>query len=243
MGPLACFVIFAIQAEKEGRNSLDAGQTFSSLAIISLLTEPASSFLQSLPMVGMSTGCLDRIQKFLLSDSYVGRGEQPARSIEHPGDEGETIELPEYKQGPRDGLAVSLKNASVSPSSGSAPVLHGTTLEIKKESLTLIVGVVGSGKSTLLKAIIGELNCLSGSLETESVHKAYCAQAPWLPNATVRQIVCGYDNDVADDSEWYATVLAACAFDEDVRDLPNQDDTIIGSRGVTLSGGQKQRLV
>ena len=32
-------------------------------------------------------------------------------------------------------------------------------------------------------------------------------------------------------------------FDEDILQLPNQDDTIVGTRGVTLSGGQKQGLV
>lgn len=236
-------MIFAIQAKKEGGTPLDAGRTFSSLAIISLLTEPASSFLQSLPMVGMSTGCLNRIQRFLLSDSYVGKEQSPTRSIQHPGSEGELIELPEYKQGLGDDLAVSLKNASILPAPGSATILDDTNLGIKKESLTMVVGVVGSGKSTLLKAIIGELNCDSGSLKTESVHMAYCAQAPWLPNDTVRRIVCGYGDDVDNDTEWYNTVLAACALDQDVKNFPNQDDTIIGSRGVTLSGGQKQRLV
>lgn len=56
LGPLSCFIIFSIEASANGSGRLTAGQTFSSLAIISLLTGPASSFLQSLPQIGMGTG-------------------------------------------------------------------------------------------------------------------------------------------------------------------------------------------
>jgi len=56
LAPLSCFIIFSIEASVNGSGRLTAGQTFSSLAIISLLTGPASSFLQSLPQIGMGTG-------------------------------------------------------------------------------------------------------------------------------------------------------------------------------------------
>jgi ATP-binding cassette subfamily C (CFTR/MRP) protein 1 len=65
----------------------------------------------------------------------------------------------------------------------------------------------------------------------------------WLPNSTVRQIVRGYRDEQVEDEEWYQIVLHACAVDEDILLLPDRDDSVIGSRGVTLSGGQKQRLV
>jgi ABC-type bacteriocin/lantibiotic exporter with double-glycine peptidase domain len=105
----------------------------------------------------------------------------------------------------------------------------------------MLVGTVGSGKSTLLKSLLGELRFESGGISVATKNMAYCSQSPWLPNATVREIVCGIPGH--EDLEWYRTVLHACAFDQDVLALPNNDDTLIGSRGVTLSGGQKQRLV
>ncbi|KAH8589326.1 P-loop containing nucleoside triphosphate hydrolase protein [Bisporella sp. PMI_857] len=106
----------------------------------------------------------------------------------------------------------------------------------------MIVGIVGTGKSALLKAIIGELKCRVGKIECDSANIAYCAQTPWLPNLTVRQIVCGYQFELTEDKEWYDTVVHACAFGEDIQLLPDRDETMVGSRGVTLSGDQKQRL-
>ncbi|KAF4624451.1 hypothetical protein G7Y89_g13720 [Cudoniella acicularis] len=245
-GPLACFVIFAIQSSREGSNGLTASKTFSSLSIISLLTAPASSFLQSLPLIGMSTGCLNRIQKFLLSESITEARNPPARLSNNVGGaqvDGSSYELEDYQQKENmRGIAVSFRDASIPPSPGSSAVLHGISFQVQKETLTMIVGIVGSGKSTLLKAIIGELKCESGDIENSHENMAYCAQSPWLPNSTVRQIICGHQDNRVDDEAWYNIVLYACAFDEDVRLLPQHDDTIIGSRGVTLSGGQKQRL-
>ena len=107
----------------------------------------------------------------------------------------------------------------------------------------MVVGVVGSGKSTLLKALVGELPCDSGSISAQSQDSAYCSQTPWLQNASVRKIICGPTENAGIDEDWYKSVIHACALDQDILDLPEHHESLIGSRGVTLSGGQKQRLV
>jgi ABC-type bacteriocin/lantibiotic exporter with double-glycine peptidase domain len=107
----------------------------------------------------------------------------------------------------------------------------------------MIIGSVGSGKSSLLKAILGELSCDGGVIRVCSKSMAYCSQTPWLPNTGIREIVTGFPEEMDIDREWYDSVMHACAFDEDVSQMPNRDDTLVGSRGLTLSGGQKQRLV
>lgn len=45
------------------------------------------------------------------------------------------------------------------------------------------------------------------------------------------------------DEERYRAVIKACCLDQDISDLPDGDETQVGSSGVNLSGGQKQRLV
>ena len=44
------------------------------------------------------------------------------------------------------------------------------------------------------------------------------------------------------DQEWYDAVVSACSLDQDLVELPNNDLTIIGDKGVNLSGGQKARV-
>lgn len=233
-----------------GSDRLTAGETFSSLAIISLLTSPASDFLQSLPQIGMATGCLDRIQAFLLSDPrrddrmHMDSSKTASNTEEHiPKEQGNAIELKTLSSKVSTSPAIIVQELYVRPSEKSPIALHGLNFCVNRGSLAMIVGIVGSGKSTLLKSIIGELRCENGSISVSSKRVAYCSQSPWLPNATVRQIICGVPEASCEDPLWYKTVLHACAFDEDVEKLPNLDDTLIGSRGVTLSGGQKQRLV
>jgi hypothetical protein len=45
------------------------------------------------------------------------------------------------------------------------------------------------------------------------------------------------------DLRWYSSVIRSCALDEDLRQLPQGDQTQIGSKGIALSGGQSQRIV
>lgn len=244
MAPLACFIIFAIQASINGSGRLTAGQTFSSLAIISLLTGPASEFLQSLPQIGMGTGCMERIQAFLLSESRQDDREHPTTtnelSSEIANEPFELKPMPSVSTTSRV-AAITVRDLYARPSTNAPVILRGLTFQVEKGASVMLVGTIGVGKSTLLKSLLGELKFESGAVDITTSTMAYCSQTPWLPNATVREIVCGVSGN--EDPEWYRTVIHACAFDRDVLELPNHDDTLIGSRGVTLSGGQKQRLV
>jgi ABC-type bacteriocin/lantibiotic exporter with double-glycine peptidase domain len=190
----------------------------------------------------MGTGCMQRLQAFLLSESRqddrVVQDSTTEISSEHINDgvELRTMALPSSSS-----AAIIIRDLYARPSIDSPIVLHGLNFRVNRGSLVMLVGTVGAGKSTLLKSLLGELRFESGGISVATKNMGYCSQSPWLPNATVREIVCGIPGH--EDLEWYRTVLHACAFDHDVLELPNNDDTLIGSRGVTLSGGQKQRLV
>jgi len=123
----------------------------------------------------------------------------------------------------------------------AVPIVKDMSLSIEKGSLLMLVGAVGSGKTSVLRSIIGDLEPTSGTLYLADTEVAYCQQAPpWLVNGTIRDNIIGpYEYD----GKWYDTVKTCCALDEDVSKFPNQDETLIGSAGLSLSGGQKQRLV
>lgn len=57
-------------------------------------------------------------------------------------------------------------------------------MQVKRGSLTAIVGRVGSGKSSLLQGLIGEMRMVSGKV-TFGGDVAYCPQVAWIQNATL----------------------------------------------------------
>mmetsp|Transcript_56100 Transcript_56100/g.142831 ORF Transcript_56100/g.142831 Transcript_56100/m.142831 type:complete len:1410 (+) Transcript_56100:124-4353(+) len=104
--------------------------------------------------------------------------------------------------------------------------------------LCAVLGKVGSGKSSLLNAILLEMPKRSGEVIVEG-SVAYCAQVPWIQNATLRDnILFGGTMDEAR----YDEVIDMCALGPDCEALPGGDLTEIGEKGVTLSGGQKARV-
>jgi ABC-type bacteriocin/lantibiotic exporter with double-glycine peptidase domain len=119
-------------------------------------------------------------------------------------------------------------------------VIKGVNIKIKKDDLTMIVGQVGSGKSTLLKALLGETRTFHGDVYIATRNVSFCDQTPWLMYGTIKENIVGMTDF---DPRWYNTVLEACALEKDLGDLPESDQTVIGSRVLALSGGQKQRIV
>jgi ABC-type bacteriocin/lantibiotic exporter with double-glycine peptidase domain len=102
---------------------------------------------------------------------------------------------------------------------------------------------MGTGKTTLARAILGDVTPDSGSIFVSTKSIGYCAQKPWLINASIKTIVCGPAGATEVDGEWYKTVIRACGLEEDIEQLSCGDLEAIGSRGTTLSGGQRQRVV
>lgn len=120
----------------------------------------------------------------------------------------------------------------------SAFSIRNLNLTIKKGELVAIVGAVGSGKSSFLSALVGEMRKGQGSVHM-SGSIGFCAQVPWIMNATVREnILFGREYD----EERYNRVVESAALVSDFDIFPDGDQTLIGERGITISGGQKQRL-
>ena len=244
LAPLLVFMIFTIQSVANKSPRLTTNQAFTSLAIITLMTEPAKELLSAYPTLVSAMGCVDRIQAFLLSET------QQHESVVHHGTgymtgppKDDDCEMVSMNPGTFGHPIVSIRDADIRPTAKAKSLLSNIDFQVSRGSLTFIIGPVGSGKSTLLKAMLGEAHCSRGTITSIGTDVAYCAQTPWLQNTVLRNAICGIDPDVEMDPEWYQTVLEACALNEDIAQLLHGDDTLLGSRGVTLSGGQKQRLV
>jgi ATP-binding cassette, subfamily C (CFTR/MRP), member 1 len=244
--PVLTFVAYEIKAKVQGSSSLSTNQAITSLATITLLTTPASTFLTAIPETGAAIGCFERIQKFLVAPSWEDRQDnlrnpRPSSEPSSPPQMGTNIELNQLHADKQE-FAISIKGLTARPSPTAEPAITDIDLQLKASTTTILTGPVGSGKSTLMKGILGELPFDSGGISVSSTNMAYCSQTPWILNTTIQRNVCGLRACAPINEEWYQSVLYACALDQDLLQLMDGDQSVPGSRGMILSGGQKQRV-
>jgi ATP-binding cassette subfamily B protein len=123
-------------------------------------------------------------------------------------------------------------------------------LSLARGSFTVITGRVGSGKTTLLRLLLGLLPKQAGEIHWNGElvsdpatfftppRSAYTAQVPLLFSDTLRDnILMGLPEDQVDLPE----AVSQAVLDQDLAELENGLDTVIGAKGVKLSGGQVQR--
>ena len=133
---------------------------------------------------------------------------------------------------------------------GSTNGVSDITVNLKRNTLTVITGRIGSGKTTLLRTLLGLLPLESGEIRwNENIltspgdflvppRCAYTAQVPRLFSNTLRNnILLGLNR--TDDEIYKATKLAV--MDHDLEQMDDNLETMVGARGVKLSGGQAQR--
>ncbi len=112
--------------------------------------------------------------------------------------------------------------------------LIDVNLEIQPGVVTVITGEVGSGKTALLVALLGEMRCLAGTVQTPrsswlkdglSNTCAYAAQTPWIESGIIRDIIL-FGSPY--EEERYNLSLAACCLEEDLELFDDGDRTEIG---------------
>ncbi|OGM47734.1 ABC transporter [Aspergillus bombycis] len=254
LSPILTFGLYAVVQGTGIGQRLDVGAAFSSLSLISLLTEPASNLFHAIPTFASGLGCFERIQEFLLTQdrdrteaSILNPLDITAvsdqSSSDHTSDTSRIALSTRWKNTGKDshGILLDLQNASFGVKDDGKVIVSGINLQTRLSSLTVITGKVGCGKSTLLKGVLGEIPCSQGLVRRHFQDAAYCAQSPWLRNITIRQNIIG-DSSSAFNKKLYDMVIEACGLKPDLLQLPQSDQTIVGSNGVTLSGGQKQRI-
>ncbi len=132
---------------------------------------------------------------------------------------------------------------------GGGHGIHGVDLVIPAGSVTVVTGRVGSGKTTLLRALLGLVPATGHVVwngrvlddvaqEMGPPRTAYAPQSPTLFSDSLRDnVALGLDVDTGR----LERALHAAVMDEDVRELDEGADTLVGPRGIRLSGGQVQR--
>lgn len=130
--------------------------------------------------------------------------------------------------------------------------LDNVSFEILPGQKIAVIGRTGSGKTTIADLLVRMYDVTEGRIliDGKDIREhdlanlrrriGYVPQDVFLFSDSVfGNIAFGKDDISREEAEFYAK---SAAVHEDIMDLPNGYDTLVGERGVTLSGGQKQRV-
>jgi ATP-binding cassette, subfamily C, bacterial len=175
-------------------------------------------------------------------EAIIDLEQQLAVEQEHPAPSSELIPLRQ---------SVRLENVTFAYNAPDRPAIEGLTLDIRRDSLTAIVGPSGSGKSTVADIVTGLQRpqighvTIDGRVLDDSLIASwrkeigYVSQDTFIFHDTVRANLLWASPTASDQDIAEAIQMAQADF---VFRLENGLDTVLGDRGVRLSGGERQRL-
>ncbi|HFI0235959.1 TPA: ABC transporter ATP-binding protein [Streptococcus suis] len=131
-------------------------------------------------------------------------------------------------------------------------VLQDIAFCIEQGQTIGLVGPTGSGKTSLLKLLMREYDVTTGQilLNQENIKNykladlrqlmGYVPQDQFLFATSVAENIRFGNPDLS--LEQVEQAARAVHVYEDIQDMPDRFDTMVGEKGISLSGGQKQRL-
>ena len=217
------------RAVVEGR--LTAGELAQFILYVSMLVQPVRMIGQMTSTFARAASSGERIFEVLDAKSDVQEkpGAQPLKNI-------------------RGRVAFE----GVSFAYGSQPILDRISLTAEPGQVIALLGTAGSGKTTLLHLLarfydasdgritIDGVNIKDVTLESLRQTVGLVQQDVFLFSATVAENIA-YGRPSASRDE-ITTAATTAQLHQEIMELSDGYDTVIGERGVTLSGGQRQRL-
>ena len=192
---------------------------------------------------------LDKVFEFRLLDLHLARLADIA--LARPEAHADGIGAPPPEVCLKGGLR--LQELGFRFTAESPWLFRHVSLEVGNEEVVAIIGPTGCGKSTLLKVVLSLLEAAEGSVSLHGVDvqrmglRAYrqrvaaVLQDDALLSGSIADNIAFFDPVPDQERIEYAASLAALA--QDVRAMPMQYNTLVGSMGAALSGGQVQRIL
>ncbi|SEC00893.1 ATP-binding cassette, subfamily B [Tenacibaculum sp. MAR_2009_124] len=139
------------------------------------------------------------------------------------------------------------------PGKFSPTILNDISFDIKKNTVTAIVGASGSGKTTLLKLLLSFYSVNANAISMDTIDMNDIIPATWrkqcgivlqdgniFSGSVAENITFSEENIDYDRLEKACEISCASEF---IDQLPMRYNTKIGNSGLQLSGGQKQRIL
>ena len=132
-------------------------------------------------------------------------------------------------------------------------VLENVNIHIKQGETLGIIGVIGSGKTTIMNLLLKLYDVENGkifidgtdinNIPTKKIRESICyiTQDNFLFSTTLKENINLFKDDYSNE-EIESSTKKAMIYD-DISEMKDGLNTIIGEKGIDLSGGQKQRVV
>jgi ATP-binding cassette subfamily B protein len=131
-------------------------------------------------------------------------------------------------------------------------ILENLNLHIAQSEKLGIVGTSGAGKTTLIKCLLKYFPISSGSITIDGNDISnYSEESARAGISVIPQDITMFHRTILENlkiAKYDATldeIIDACKrakIHQDIENMPNGYETIVGERGVKLSGGQRQRI-
>lgn len=135
---------------------------------------------------------------------------------------------------------------------GEVDVLKGVTFTVEKGEFVALCGISGAGKSTLSKILLSVISADKGSTYIKTKERdisvssgtralfSYVPQGNLILSGTIRDNITFCDENP--DEEKIIRASTAAQIIDDIKNLPDGFNTLLGEKGHGLSEGQVQRL-
>lgn len=148
---------------------------------------------------------------------------------------------------------IEIKNLTYTYPGCMEKVLEDINITIKQGKSLGVIGVIGSGKTTLMNLLLKLYKVPNGKIsidgkdineiETDTIRNNICyiTQDNFLFSASLKDNINLF-RDIYDEEELEKSTKSSMIYEE-IEQMDEGIDTIIGEKGIDLSGGQKQRVV
>lgn len=214
------------------QDEISLGQLISFNIYLGMLIWPMISFGEFINVLQRGSASADRLDSALTQKPDLQDSDKPV-----------AIKVP---------TSIEMKQLTFTYPTANQPSLNNVSFQLERGQTLGIVGKTGSGKSTLLKQLLRQYPLEADRLmiagvpveqiEIDQMRRwiAYVPQEHLLLSKTIREnIALGKPNATLDE---IARAVQMASFTEDIAQMPEGLETVVGENGVMLSGGQKQRL-
>lgn len=228
-GGVVLLVVLLVGGHQVITGRLTVGELFQFTGYLTLMTFPLQILGWTIAMIPRAHAAAERIEELF--------------AVEPEPEQGLDVEL-------RGDIEV--RDLTFTYPETERPALRDVSFSLRAGQKLGLIGPVGSGKSTLLAVLLRFYDPPAGTvfvdghdvleLAPRALRRlfALAPQEPFLFSDSLAANVTFEAEGTSDDERDAA--IAAAALDQDLPQLRDGIDTVVGERGLTLSGGQKQRV-